>query len=253
MRSRFRPLFIIFPLQIPLIIIYLLSTGCSQNDVSGPVVLANGEELHGIWEGEGNQIAVFKGVPFATPPVGDLRWRAPRPNTPRQGPQSAAEFAPGCMQTTYSTDWYARVAAAFGHGPEVAARPLGVSEDCLYLNIWTPELNPEAGLPVMVWVHGGSNKGGWSYEPNYIGTRLAEKGVIVVSIAYRLGAFGFFSHPALDNGEGQPVANFGWLDGIHAFTWVTEYIRAFGGDPENITAIGESSGAGSGDRRSGAE
>jgi para-nitrobenzyl esterase len=96
----------------------------------------------------------------------------------------------------------------------------------------------------MVWMHGGSNKGGWSYEPNYIGTHLAEKGVVVVSIAYRLGPFGFFSHPVLDNGEGQPVANFGWLDGYMAFRWVAENIAAFGGNPENITAIGESSGAG---------
>ena len=96
----------------------------------------------------------------------------------------------------------------------------------------------------MVWVHGGRPNGGWSYEPNYIGTRLAARGVVVVSIAYRLGVFGFFSHPVLDNGEGQPVANFGWLDGIHAFSCVAENIKAFGGDPENITAIGESSGAG---------
>ena len=207
-------------------------------------MVANGEELHGAWEGLEERITVFKGVPFAAPPVGDLRWRAPQANLPRLGPQDATEFAAACMQTTYSTDWYAGVAAAFGSGPEVAARPVGVSEDCLYLNIWTPQLDPDAKLPVMVWVHGGSNKGGWSYEPNYIGTRLAEKGVVLVSIAYRLGAFGFFSHPALDNGEGQPVANFGWLDSGKAIEWVGEHIEVFGGDPRNITAIGESSGAG---------
>jgi para-nitrobenzyl esterase len=244
MQSSIGSLPVNFPIQISLIIIVLFIAGCSQSDVSGPVALANGEELHGVWEGEGNQIAVFKGVPFAAPPVGDLRWRAPQPNSPRPGPQSAVEFAPGCMQTSYSTDWYARVAAAFGHGPEVAARPLGVAEDCLYLNIWTPQMNPDARLPVMVWVHGGSNKGGWSYEPNYMGTRLAARGVVVVSIAYRLGAFGFFSHPALDNGEGQPVANFGWLDTGRAFEWVADHISVFGGNPENVTAIGESSGAG---------
>jgi para-nitrobenzyl esterase len=244
MRSNFEPFVFILPITLFLFAIFPFVSGCSSHEAQGPVVFANGEELHGVWEGEESQIAAFGGVPFAAPPVGDLRWRAPLPNTPRPGPQSASEFAPGCMQTSYSTDWYARVAAAFGHGPEVAARPLGVSEDCLYLNIWTPQLDSEARLPVMVWVHGGSNKGGWSYEPNYIGTRLAAKGVVVVSIAYRLGAFGFFSHPALDNGEGQPVANFGWLDGIHAFKWVNEHIGAFGGDPKNITAIGESSGAG---------
>jgi len=232
------------PLVTLLLAVSFLLSGCSQDEASGPVVHANGEELHGAWEdGEGN-IAVFRGVPFAAPPVGDLRWRAPQEHIPRPGPQAATEFAMACMQTTYSTDWYARVAAAFGHGPEVAARPVGVSEDCLYLNIWSPQLDPEARLPVMVWVHGGSNKGGWSYEPNYIGTRLAEKGVVVVSVAYRLGAFGFFSHPVLDNGSGQPVANFGWLDSDFAFEWVAANISAFGGDPHNITAIGESSGAG---------
>jgi para-nitrobenzyl esterase len=238
MRKKSKP-----PVAILLLAISILFSGCSLDEASGPVVYANGEELHGAWEGEG-RIAVFRGVPFAAPPVGDLRWRAPVPHTPRPGPQSAVEFAPGCMQTSYSTDWYARVAAAFGHGPEFAARPDGVSEDCLYLNVWSPRLDPEARLPVMIWVHGGSNKGGWSYEPNYIGTRLAEKGVVVVTIAYRLGAFGFFSHPELDNGEGQPVANFGWLDTGRAVVWAAEHIQAFGGDPQNMTAIGESSGAG---------
>ncbi len=208
------------------------------------MVTANGETLEGLWAGGNGTIAVFRGVPFAAPPVGDLRWRAPQPNQPRQGTQEATEFAAGCMQTTYTTDWYARVASAFGKGPKVAARPNGVSEDCLYLNIWSPQLDPAAKLPVMVWVHGGSNYGGWSYEPNYLGDQLAAKGVVVVSIAYRMGPFGFFSHPALDNGEGQPVANFGWLDVALAFDWVAKNIQAFGGDAENITAIGESSGGG---------
>ena len=222
----------------------LLGVACSQLDVSGPTVVANGEELHGAWEDDESRIAVFKGIPFAAPPVGDLRWRAPVPNTPRQGLQTATEFAPACMQGPHITNWYAGVAEDFGHGPEAVGRPNGVSEDCLYLNVWSPQLDPEARLPVMVWVHGGSNKGGWSYEPNYIGTRLAAKGVVVVTIAYRLGPFGFFSHPVLDNGEGQPVANFGWLDTGLAIEWVAENIPAFGGDPENITGMGESSGAG---------
>ena len=163
-----------------------LLAGCSD-PVPPPVVKANGEALEGLWEGEKNTIAAFKGVPFAAPPVGDLRWRAPQPHTAREGVQDASEFAPGCMQTTYTTDWYGRVAAAFGHDPDVAARPNGVSEDCLYLNIWSPQLEADADLAVMVWFHGGSNYGGWSYEPNYIGTRFAEKGVVLVSVAYRMG------------------------------------------------------------------
>ncbi len=223
----------------------LYCAGCSEHEeTSGPVVEANGEELRGLWEGDEGQIAAFRGVPFAAPPVGGLRWRAPVPNTRRSGPQAAIEFAPACMQGPHITNWYAGVAEDFGHGPDAVGRPNGVSEDCLYLNVWSPQPDPEAHLPVMVWVHGGSNKGGWSYEPNYNGARLAAKGVIVVTIAYRLGPFGFFSHPVLDNGVGQPIANFGWLDTYMAFRWIAENITAFGGDPENITAFGESSGAG---------
>ena len=223
----------------------LVCAGCSEHEeTSGPVVEANGEELHGLWEGDEGQIAAFRGVPFAAPPVGGLRWRAPVPNNRRSGPQAAIEFAPACMQGPHITNWYAGVAEDFGHGPDAVGRPNGVSEDCLYLNVWSPRLDSAARLPVMVWVHGGSNKGGWSYEPNYMGARLAARGVVVVSIAYRLGPFGFFSHPVLDNGAGQPVANFGWLDAYMAFRWVAENIAAFGGDPENITGMGESSGAG---------
>jgi para-nitrobenzyl esterase len=140
-------------------------------------------------------------------------------------------------------DWYADVAEAFGHGPEVVEHPAGVSEDCLYLNVWSPDLSADARLPVMVYVHGGSNKGGWSYEPNYVGQNLAAKGVVVVTIAYRLGPFGFFSHRALGNDEGEPVANFALLDIRAAFEWVQQNIGAFGGDPGNITGFGESAGA----------
>ena len=224
--------------------IFLASSGYARTVEEGPVISANGEELHGAWENTVNRIAVFRGVPFAKPPVADLRWRAPVANQARTGPQKATEFAPACIQTTYSTDWYARVAESFGFGSEAVGRPVGVSEDCLYLNVWTPKPKPDANLPVMVWVHGGSNKGGWSYEPNYIGKNLAARGVVVVTIAYRMGAFGFFSHPALMNGEGQAAANFGLLDVAQAFRWVKDNIESFGGDAQNITLIGESSGAG---------
>ena len=140
-------------------------------------------------------------------------------------------------------DWYARVAAAFGHGPEVVERPLGFSEDCLYLNVWSPRLEPGADLPVMVFVHGGSNSGGWSYEPNYLGMNLAGRGAVVVTVAYRLGPFGFFSHPALAADSDEAQANFALLDLRAAFEWVNAHIAVFGGDPQNITAFGESAGA----------
>lgn len=232
-----------------LLILAFVHCSIALADREAPVVTANHETLTGMWEGDEGNIATFKGVPFAAPPVGELRWHSPQPiqnrdGQARKGMRDATEFAPGCMQNDYLVKWYAGVATKMGHSADVVGRPRGVSEDCLYLNVWTPELNPEKPLPVMVWVHGGSNKSGWSYEPNYIGNRLAAKGVIVVSIGYRVGPFGFFSHPRLDNGEGEPVANFGLLDIVAAFTWVKENIASFGGDPKNVTAFGESSGAG---------
>lgn len=216
-------------------------------NASPPVVSANGELLEGQWAGRIQNIAVFRGVPFAAPPVGELRWRGPRTHQPRNGKQRATEFAPACMQGPHIVDWYTGVAAAFGAGRDAVRKPNGLSEDCLYLNVWTPNL-PDSGatekLPVMVWFHGGSNKGGWSYEPNYNGANLAARGVVVVTTAYRLGPFGFFSHPSLAVSQpGEAIANFGFLDQIAALEWVRAHIDAFGGDPDNVTCFGESSGA----------
>jgi para-nitrobenzyl esterase len=226
------------------LLLLLGSPALPASPTEPPRIHANGEWLTGAWEGDSGNIAVFKGVPYAAPPLGDLRWRPPRPYSPPTDARSATKFAPACMQDNYLVKWYQGVATAMGHSPEVVGRPRGVSEDCLYLNIWTPDLAPARPLPVMVWVHGGSNKSGWSYEPNYIGDRLAARGVVVVSIAYRVGPFGFFSHPGLNNGDEEPIANFGLLDSVAAFRWVSEHINAFGGDPGNVTAFGESSGAG---------
>lgn len=219
----------------------LLMTGCGK---SPPEVIANGETLQGVWSSAQSTVAVFRGIPFAAPPVGDLRWQAPQSHVARSGQVRAHEFAAACPQGSYMIDWYAEVAAAFGQGPEVVQGPNGESEDCLYLNIWTPSLSPETPLPVMVFVHGGSNRGGWSYEPNYLGEQLAARGVVVVSIAYRLGPLGFFSHPALQQDGTEVVANFGLLDIAAAFSWVREHIGSFGGAADNITGFGESAGAG---------
>ncbi len=109
------------PTAVLLLVMALFSAGCSEHKTSGPVVVANGEELHGTWEEEG-QIAAFKGVPFAAPPVGELRWRAPLPHAPRQGPRAVTEFAPACMQGPHITNWYASVAKDFGHGPDAVGK-----------------------------------------------------------------------------------------------------------------------------------
>jgi para-nitrobenzyl esterase len=229
----------------------LLATALAISTTFGadaPIVRANSEQLEGQWADNQSSVAAFFGIPFAAPPVGELRWRSPRPHKPRQGRQLATQFAPACMQGSHIVDWYARVAAAFGADRDEVGKPDGVSEDCLYLNVWTPKFSESDAtekLPVMVWFHGGSNKGGWSYEPNYIGARLAARGVVVVTTAYRLGALGFFSHPSLATSQpGEPVANFAFLDQIAALEWVRAHVAAFGGDSGNVTCFGESSGAG---------
>ena len=207
----------------------------------GPRVVANGESLQGTYAAESPTVAVFKGIPFAAPPVGDLRWREPLPPQRRAGTQQATTFAPACFQDAYLTDWYRRVGAAFGTPASTFANP-AVSEDCLYLNVWTPKLNDTAKLPVMVWIYGGSNRSGWTFEPNYHGPHLARRGdVVVVTVAYRVGIFGFFGHPDLQGAE-YPT-NFALLDLVAALRWLRANVAAFGGDPDNVTLFGESAGA----------
>lgn len=206
-----------------------------------PSVVANQEQLTGAYGERYPAVASFKGIPFAAPPVGELRWQAPQPQRPRTGKQNAQRYAAGCFQGSHTTDWYRRVSRSFGLKEAPIVDP-PFSEDCLYLNIWTPSLKARTALPVMVWIHGGSNKGGWSFEPNYEGEALAARGrVVVVSIPYRLGVFGFFGHPELRSAAA--ASNFGLLDQIAALQWVQKNIRRFGGDPGNVTVFGESSGA----------
>ncbi len=220
----------------------LLLAGChSDRAPPTPTVKANGETLLGAHGVRHPQVASFKGIPFAAAPVGELRWREPLPHTPRAGTQPALEFAAACYQDSYNTDWYRRVGAAFGVAAGFFVDPPS-SEDCLYLNVWTPTRDSGAGLPVMVWIYGGANRSGWSFEPNYQGESLAARGnVVVVSIAYRVGIFGFFGHPEL-RGAAAP-ANFGLLDQLAALRWVHDNIGEFGGDPANTTVFGESAGA----------
>lgn len=199
------------------------------------------------WSKDYPGVAEYLGIPFAKPPTGELRWRAPQPLDAAQDPLNATEFGPACMQNRGGVEWYEDVAVAFGNEPSVAPEPTGVSEDCLYLNVWAPARNAAAtgkSLPILVWIHGGGNTGGWAYEPNYQGAALASEGVIVISIAYRLGIFGYFSHPEMAADEQTHIANFGLLDQIAALEWVTENAAVFGGDPNNITVAGESAGAG---------
>ncbi|MFM8518193.1 MAG: carboxylesterase family protein, partial [Nevskiaceae bacterium] len=212
----------------------------SSGESRTPEVQLTGERLIGR-ESPSAGIHAFLGVPFAEPPVGPLRWQAPVDYLGRGGVRRAQQFAPACLQTPRILDWYRGMAERFGASRSVF-KDLDTSEDCLYLNVWAPAARPKKLAPVMVFIHGGSNRSGWSFEPNYHGHRLAAEGAVVVTLAYRLGVFGFFSHPEL---AGQSVtANFGLWDQLSALRWVQRNIARFGGDPSRVTVFGESSGAG---------
>ena len=183
------------------------------------------------------ELFIFRGIPFAEPPVGELRWQSPIPVKQSQV-VDARTFKPACMQDTYTTEWYHDVIESFDQDKSMFQHVELVSEDCLYLNIWTQSIDSSEKKPVMVWIYGGNDVGGWTYEPDYLGHNLAQKDVVVVSIPYRLNIFGFFNHPEMENQSG----NFGLEDEILALQWVKDNIAQFGGDPENITLFGESAG-----------
>jgi para-nitrobenzyl esterase len=200
----------------------------------------NPESWTGVKDTSG--INVYKGIPFAAPPTGENRWRPPQPYQLEARKHLADKFPAACMQGPHIENWYRDLVQSLGKDPSVIESPEGgYSEDCLYLNIWSKKR--DAKMPVMVWIHGGSNKGGWSYEPNYDGHKLALGNVVVVSLAYRLGIFGNFSHPELIGEQGGTAGNYGLLDLIAALEWIQKHIHDFGGDPDNVTIFGESAGA----------
>ncbi|MFK4603659.1 para-nitrobenzyl esterase [Bradyrhizobium diazoefficiens] len=166
----------------------------------------------------------FKGIPYAAPPVGRLRWCAPRPPAPWDGVRDASVFGAGCLSAL-----------------ENDHRPGPRDEDCLYLNVWTTAEHPDERRPVMVWIHGGGFQFGSSANPATDGGALAASGVVVVSFNYRLGVFGFLAHPDLD--AEAPSGNYGLRDQLAALRWVKANIAGFGGDPDNVTLFGESAGA----------
>ena len=169
-------------------------------------------------------LTVYRGIPFAAPPVGDLRWRAPQPAAKWDGVRPATKFAPAAIQGSRS-------------GP-------GMSEDCLYLNVWTPAKSPNDHIPVLVWIYGGGFVGGSASDPTSTGEKLARKGVVLVTIAYRVGQLGFLAHPELSAETTNHVSgNYALLDMIAGLQWVRKNIAAFGGDPNQVTIFGESAGA----------
>jgi para-nitrobenzyl esterase len=183
---------------------------------------------YGPVRGTGTDVVAFKGIPYAAAPAGRLRWRAPEPPARWTETRNATAFGPRCPQPQ----------------PRVSDSAAPASEDCLSLNIWTPAKSGSDRLPVMVWIHGGGFFGGTASVPTYDGEALARRGVVLVTLNYRLGALGFLAHPALSRESAHGVSgNYGLLDQIAALRWVQKNIAAFGGDPANVTVFGGSAGA----------
>jgi para-nitrobenzyl esterase len=202
----------------------LLAAVVSINAADSPVVTVATGELRGILLNRGG--AAFKGIPFAEAPSGDLRWRPPVPAKLWSGAHDATSYGPSCAQN--SSGSFLR----------------GSSEDCLYLNVWTPEWPSKSPFPVMFWIHGGGNYGGTASTDNFDGEKLARHGVVVVTANYRLGIFGFFAHPELTlESPHHASGNYGLMDQIMALQWVRDNIAHFGGDPKNVTIFGQSAGA----------
>jgi para-nitrobenzyl esterase len=189
--------------------------------------------LEGAWSQADASIGVFRGIPYAQPPVGNLRWRAPQDLAPWTGVRQATTFGAACWQS-YSDDAFVWSRGEFPR-----------SEDCLHLNIWQPE-KTGATAPVMVWFHGGAHTGGFAHVELFDGTELARQGVVVVTVNYRLGPWGFLAHPALaEESEHNSTGNYGLMDKIAALKWVQKNIQGFGGNPDNVTLFGQSAGSSS--------
>src|SRR5215468_4736810 len=203
----------------------LMLAGSAGIASARPIVVEGGS-IEGVAE---PGLTVYRGVPFAAPPTGAQRWREPQPVKPWTGVRRAEAFAPACMQTGVSMS---------------GEPPPRTSEDCLYLNVWVPDHRPDERLPVLVWIHGGGYINGATSMPLYAGDRLARKGLIVVTVAYRLGPFGFLAHPELTKESARHGSgNYGLMDQIAALRWVQRNVAAFGGDPGRVTIAGQSAGA----------
>ncbi|MGQ0456941.1 MAG: carboxylesterase/lipase family protein [Hyphomicrobium sp.] len=206
----------------------LLLPALAEAAAAGPIVATRKGRVEGVTAGG---VTSFKGIPYAAPPIGERRWRDPVPAADWNGVRKASDYRPDCLQATPPP----------GVIGQSAPRPQ--SEDCLFLNVWTPNPKSGANLPVMAWIHGGAFVIGSGALDNTDGAALAKKGAVVVSFNYRLRQFGFFSHPAISANNADTTANFGLLDQIAALKWVKRNIANFGGDPGNVTIFGESAGA----------
>jgi len=222
-------------LKLYKILLILIIFFNSSQVISNPSFFIDNTEIIGTSTEE--SVDVYLGIPYAEPPINELRWEKTKPKIFNQDKFYADKFSSACMQGSRIVNWYKGVAEGFGGNPNYIEMP-SISEDCLYLNMWVPSnIHDGTKIPVLVYVHGGSNRAGWTFEPNYIGKNLSQKGVIVITVSYRLGIFGFYTHPELE------LSNFSLLDLIESLKWIKKNIHKVGGDPDNITISGESAGA----------
>ena len=224
-----------------LLLMIVLMASCS-NPVKevNPVLTVDGGQIQGVLT-DSTQVMVYKGIPYAAPPVGDLRWKKPQPVVPWQGVKVMDTFSAASVQAAHNAGDFYTEEFYFGGDPEF-------SEDCLYLNVWAPAGtlgDTNAKLPVAMWIHGGAYAGGWGHEITMDGDAWAQRGVILVTINYRLGILGFLSHPLLSADDDGTSGNYGTYDQVAALKWVRNNIAQFGGDPQNITIFGQSAGASS--------
>ncbi len=215
-----------------------------QNESANPILTVSGGQIQGVVT-DSTDVIVYKGIPYAAAPVGDLRWQKPQPVTPWEGVRTADTWGNVAIQAALDNgggggNFYVKEFYQDGLPQS--------SEDCLYLNVWTPRSaagKADSKLPVAMWIHGGAYDHGWGYEITMDGQEWAKRGVILVTINYRVGIIGFMAHPELSAEADGVSGNYGTLDQIAALKWIRENISQFGGDPDNITILGQSAGASS--------
>ena len=222
-------------LLLPLLLLVAVSANAAEN----PVLTIEGGKVQGVLADDHPDVFVYRGIPYAAPPIKENRWKAPQPVIPWKGVKICDTFGrPSYQAIQYPGGYYTE----WGYGKEA-----GSSEDCLYLNVWT-KAPGQVGkkLPVALWIHGGGYREGFGSEPEFDGQEWGAKDVVLVSINYRLGVFGFLVHPALSEESPNKVSgNYGILDQIEALKWIKKNIAQFGGDPDNVTIFGQSAGGGS--------
>ena len=222
-----------------LLLLFMLAATMTVNAEENPVLTIEGGQVQGVTADDHPDVYVYRGIPYAAPPIKENRWKAPQPVVPWKGVKICDTFGhPSYQAIQYPGGYYSE----WGYGKEAP-----FSEDCLYLNVWTKAPGQTSKkLPVALWIHGGGYREGWGSEPEFDGQEWGAKDVVLVSINYRLGIFGFLNHPALVEESARKVSgNYGILDQIEALKWIKKNIEKFGGDPNNVTIFGQSAGGGS--------